>query len=128
MSIGLKVAELLPSNQLGPREPEISDGVDNSLFRLSIHQLIVLVPSNNESPFVLSFKTELIDMIEYIRAILRTKETNYFYTVPSTLIEEPVTPLKILSSFNCDFRVKSIYPLVFLNVNLIFIELFNEAN
>jgi len=41
MSIGLKVAELLPSNQLGPREPEISDGVDNSLFRLSIHQLIV---------------------------------------------------------------------------------------
>jgi hypothetical protein len=54
MSIGLKVAELLPSNQLGPREPEISDGVDNSLFRLSIHQLIVLVPSNNESPFVLS--------------------------------------------------------------------------
>ena len=54
MSIGLKVAELLPSNQLGPREPEISDGVDNSLFRLSIHQLIVLVPSNNETPFVLS--------------------------------------------------------------------------
>ena len=54
MSIGLKVAELLPSNQLGPREPEISDGVDNSLFRLSIHQLIVLAPSNNESPFVLS--------------------------------------------------------------------------
>jgi hypothetical protein len=54
MSIGLKVSELLHSNHSGPREPEISDGVENSLFRLSVHQLIVLVPSNNESPFVLS--------------------------------------------------------------------------
>jgi hypothetical protein len=54
MSIGSKVSEILRSNRSDPREPEISDGMDNSFFRISIHQLIVLVPSNNESSFVLS--------------------------------------------------------------------------
>lgn len=53
MSTGLKVSDLL-RKQSDPVKPEIIDGMDNFIFRLSIHRLIVLAASKNESPFALS--------------------------------------------------------------------------
>lgn len=67
-------------------------------------------------PFVLSYKTEIIDLVDYARAILRTSEINHYLTVPLSCIEEPVTPQKILASFNFDFKMKTIYPLLTINV------------
>jgi hypothetical protein len=54
MSTGLKVSDLL-GKQSNPVKSEIVDGGDNFIFRLSIHRLIVIAASKNESPFALSF-------------------------------------------------------------------------
>lgn len=72
-----------------------------------------------ELPYVLSYKTETIDLVDYARAILRTSEINHYLTVPLSCIEEPVTPQKILNSFNFDFKPKYIHPLLTINVKII---------
>lgn len=72
-----------------------------------------------DAPFVLSCKMDQIDKVEHVRAILRTRETNFFSTIPFSEIEEPITPQKIIRTMNTDYRVKIVYPLVYLNVTTI---------
>lgn len=78
------------------------------------------------SPFILSYRTETFDSYELIRVILRTKETNYFSTIPVNHKEETILPVRIVKSVNPDINVKSITPIVDLNV--IFNYLFDKTH
>jgi hypothetical protein len=51
-----------------------------------------------------------------VRAILRTHQTNFFSTIPLSQIDEPLIPYKVLRCVNPALGVKSLSPLIDLNV------------
>lgn len=71
----------------------------------------------NNSPFILSYKIEQIEYTEFLRAILRTRENNYYATIPLSLFDEPVIPQKIFKTINPDYKPKFVLPMTHLNVS-----------
>lgn len=68
-----------------------------------------------DSPFILSYKVDSTEPTEYLRGILRTRETNFFTNIPLSTLEEPITPVKVLKLIHSEFKPKIVYPLTVLN-------------
>ena len=83
-------------------------------------QLIFYGQDESNAPLVLSYKIEQQhgEFGEQLRAILRTRETNYCMSTPKSNIQDPVTPQKICKQILPDLRVKFLSPLTIVNVSL----------
>jgi hypothetical protein len=84
-------------------------------------QLVFFGQDIREMPLILSYKLEQIDSVDYLKAILRTKETNHCLTKQLKMIyqennnDQLITPYLICKLISNEIRIKCFQPLTILN-------------